>query len=411
MKAVYYLSILFYTWIVRLVSPFNNKAKLWIDGRKDWKKKLAENMSSGDRWIWFHCASLGEFEQGRPVIEKLKEKDPAIKILLTFFSPSGYEVRKNYAGADYICYLPADFPSNASFFIKTVRPEMAVFVKYEFWYYFINQLHKSKIPVILISAIFRPDQIFFKDYGRWYRKILLKYNHIFVQDKKSEGLLKSAGVSNVTVAGDTRFDRVWQIFQSKKDIPVASRFSENAFVVVAGSSWKPDEEMICRWINRSEPEYKLIIAPHLIDEDHLKTLEAMLTVTALRFSQAEGKNLSNFKVLIIDNIGMLSSLYQYGKFAYIGGGFGVGIHNVLEAAVFGIPVVFGPNHRKFSEALRLIDAGGAFPVSTDSDFNHIFQTLTTDPVKRTDAGKKAGYFVSENIGATDVAMKYLLKEK
>ncbi|PKP20165.1 MAG: 3-deoxy-D-manno-octulosonic acid transferase [Bacteroidetes bacterium HGW-Bacteroidetes-21] len=410
MRLVYFLSILFYTWIIRAVSPFNHKAKLWITGRKDWRNKLKNQIKPGEKWIWFHCASLGEFEQGRPVVEKIKERNPGLKILLTFFSPSGYEVRKNYTGADYVCYLPEDFPANASFFVKTVKPEMVFFVKYEFWYFFISALHKSRIPVYLISAIFRPDQIFFRWYGAWYHKILRKYTRIFVQDEASENLLKQSGVTNVIRAGDTRFDRVWQIFQSKKEMDIATQFVDNQFVVVAGSTWKPDEEMICHWINKAAPEFKLIIAPHLIDEEHIQELKSMLKVPTMRYSEAAHVQPKDYKVLIIDNIGMLSSLYQYGQFAYVGGGFGVGLHNILEAAVYGIPVVFGPNYRKFSEAVQLIAQGGAYTVPDASTFECAFRELSTNHQARTDAGKKAGLFVQEHIGAIGVILENVKTE-
>ncbi len=326
MVFVYNLGILIYQFIVTAVSPFNRKAKLWKKGRKKWQSRLLI--------VWFHCASLGEFEQGRPVIEAFREKYSDIKILLTFFSPSGYEIRKNYPKADYIFYLPLDTRRNAIKFIETVNPIATIFVKYEFWYHYLKQLKKRNIPTYIISAIFREDQVFFKPYGNWYRTFLSNFEHLFVQNEKSQELLASIGISNVTIAGDTRFDRVMTNAQAAKTIPLLEQFVLNSKVLVAGSTWQKDEEIIIEYLKKNPYNLKLIIAPHEINPQNIEKFRAKLSVKSMLYTNPDETDLADTQVLIIDTIGILSSVYRYGTIAYIGGGFGVGIHNTLEAAVY-----------------------------------------------------------------------------
>jgi len=350
MKVLYNLGILIFSALAHLVAPFNTKAKLWVEGRKNWEKKITDKIKPGDRTMWIHCASLGEFEQGRPVIEAIKKEIPGIKVVLTFFSPSGYEIRKNYAGADCIIYLPSDTTGNSSKFIKLVNPEFVIFVKYEFWSNYISAVYENSIPLYLVSGIFRPSQSFFKWYGSFFRKMLRKFEKIYVQDQRSQELLKSIGLTNSEVAGDTRFDRVKQLTGTARDIPQLEQFRGKERMFLAGSSWKPDEEIIARYINSSPDKMKWVFAPHEIDLPHIERLEKLFTVKVVRFSRFDD-NSADARVLIIDNIGMLSSAYKYAYIAAIGGGFGKGIHNILEPACWGIPVLFGPKYKKFKEAV------------------------------------------------------------
>jgi len=396
---------------VRLASLFNSKARLWIKGRSGWKENLKKNIDPGKKYLWIHCASLGEFEQGRPVIEAVKEKFPEMKVVLSFFSPSGYEVRKNYPLADYICYLPSDSPSNARYFIETVKPVFAVFIKYEFWYYFINELYKRNIPVYLVSGIFRNDQVFFRTYGKWYRNILKMFTHLFVQDEKSKDLLSGAGINNVTVSGDTRFDRVLNIFNNRKEIEPAKEFSEGSYTIVCGSTWQPDDEILLKWLHHSPENVKFIIAPHEIHESRINWLVSNIKIPSVRFSQYSKGNFRDKRVLIIDNIGMLSSLYGYGKIAYIGGGFGKGIHNVAEAAVYGIPVVFGPNYHKFAEAVGLINHGGAFTVSDYNSLETILNKMYGNINDLEKSSAKASEYIKTRTGATNVFIDFISAKK
>ncbi|MGL4292421.1 MAG: 3-deoxy-D-manno-octulosonic acid transferase, partial [Bacteroidales bacterium] len=351
---LYNTGISLYGMAIRMVAGKNPKAAKMIAGHKVVFDYLKENRKAGDRYLWFHAASLGEFEQGRPLIEQLRISYPEYKIALTFFSPSGYEVRKNYAGADLICYLPLDMPSNVTRFLDILNPEKAFFIKYEFWANYLHELKKRAIPVYLFSAIFRPEQVFFKPYGAFFRKLLRVYDSIFVQDESSRKLLREIGIENVEVAGDTRFDRVLEIRDQAKEIPLICSFTEGAsFVLVAGSSWPKDEDLMIDHFNR-HPEMKLIIAPHEIHESHLTDIIGKLKRPYVKFSQLNEENAKQADCLLIDCIGLLSSIYRYGNAAYIGGGFGVGIHNVLEAAVYDIPVVFGPNYSRFREACNLV---------------------------------------------------------
>jgi len=390
-----------------------------IIGRKNIFERLKTEISNSNnselrtpnfQLIWFHCASLGEFEQGRPLMEKLKLQQPNVKILLTFFSPSGYEIRKNYTGADYIFYLPMDTASNAKKFIEIVKPQKVFFVKYEFWFNYLSELKNRNIPTYLVSGIFREDHHFFKSTGAWFRKQLSAFTHFFLQDDKSIELLNSIGYPNSTLCGDTRFDRVFEVSKNVKQIDLVKQFVGNNKVLILGSSWREDEKIVQSLKLES---LKLIIAPHEIDEKHLSSIEAEFIPllsegllrregagVCLRYSLANENNIKEAQVLIIDNIGMLSSLYQYGTIAFIGGGFGKGIHNILEAATFGLPVIFGPNFHKFAEAKELIKLGGAFSVMDVSEYEKTMDLLSDEQVLKT-ASQISRMYVQGRIGATE----------
>jgi 3-deoxy-D-manno-octulosonic-acid transferase len=399
MKFIYTLIIYIFTGLINIVSLVNHKASLWVKGRRKWASKLKENIGSGENTIWIHCASLGEFEQGRPVIERIKDKAPDIKIVLTFFSPSGYEIRKNYKLADYICYLPADLPGNASEFISIIKPSVAIFVKYEFWNNYISELSKRNIPLYLVSGIFRLDQHFFRWYGGFFRNILKKFTHIFVQDNRSLDLLHDIGIHNVTVAGDTRFDRVKQIAEEAENLPVIEKFKSDERLFLAGSSCRPDEEIIAQYINKFPVKMKWVFAPHEIDKTNIERLEKLFNVKHVRYSQFNETG-ADARVLIIDNIGMLSSAYRYAYIAAIGGGFGSGIHNVLEPACWGIPVMFGPRHKKFREAIDLINENGAMTFDSFGNFSDILDKWLTDELFYLKSAKAASFYINKNTGAT-----------
>lgn len=401
---LYNIGIFVYVLGIKMASVFNLKAKLWVQGRRDWRKRYATNWKLQNidyqACVWIHCASLGEFEQGRPLIEALKQKYSTIKIVLTFFSPSGYEIRKNYNYADYVCYLPIDTRSNALTFIELFQPNLVIFVKYEFWYHYLNILHQKRIPTLLISAIFRANQIFFKWYGNLFKSLLFKFQHIFVQNQHSATLLQSLGLQNVTVAGDTRIDRVLRLAQEAPDFPVMNAFVDNKNILIIGSSWQPDEAILLPFINQYLPaDWKVIIAPHNIGESHLKHIEQGLQVSTIRYSQCTGENIEGVKVLIINNIGMLAALYRYGRIAYIGGGFGTGIHNTLEPIAFELPVIFGPKFQKFEEAIQLTQQGGAFAINNVADFQTIFSFLQIEE-NYTNAIIIAKQYIDNNQGAT-----------
>ena len=403
---LYKIAIFLYSAIVHIASPFNKKAHFFVKGRKKWRKSLIEKIDKNSHYIWFHCASLGEFEQGRPVMEEIKKQFPEYKIALTFFSPSGYEIRKNYELADIVAYLPVDTKKNARDFISLLNPQKVFFVKYEFWHFYISELKKNGIPLFIISAIFRENQQFFKNtpWGNFYRKMLFQFEHIFIQDENSAQLLNSAGITNYTVSGDTRFDRVATIAQNSKNIPIIEKFSRNTPLLVAGSTWKPDEELLVEYINNSK-NTKFIIAPHEVSEANINRLLQMLKIPAIRFSQIENAETDNLRVIVIDSIGLLSSVYRYGNVAYIGGGFGVGIHNILEAATFGLPVIFGTNHSKFKEAVDLTLRGGAFTISSFNQLEDIADTLLYDNEANRKASETCLKYVSENVGSTAQIMK------
>jgi 3-deoxy-D-manno-octulosonic-acid transferase len=405
---IYNLFVTCYWGAIYMASFFGNpKAKLWIKGRKNLFQTLKAQLKPDNQRIWVHAASLGEFEQGRPLIEKIREQHPDVHIVLTFFSPSGYEIRKNYSGADYIFYLPMDSGRNAQRFIDLVNPQKVLFIKYEFWYHYLLTLKKRNIPVYLCSANFRENQMFFKWWGGWYRKMLHFFSHFFVQTATSERLLKSIGLNNLTITGDTRFDRVYDISLQAKDIPCLKTFIGENQCFIAGSTWEPDEELIARYINETARPVKYILAPHEIHAAHIERLEKSIKKRTIRFSNKDNASLADYDVLIIDNIGILSSLYRYGQVSYIGGGFGKGIHNILEAAVFGLPVLFGPNHLKFQEALDLIEEGAAFPINTYDDLKTKLDKLFGSAETLDMTGKIAASYVKRNIGATEKIMKQI----
>jgi len=405
MLLLYNFGIALYKLIVFSVSPFNHKAKLFIRGRKDILETIEKQIDSSKKHIWFHFASLGEFEQGRPVLEEIKQKDPNKRIVVTFFSPSGYEIRKNYPLADGIFYLPLDTRKNAEEFIRLINPEVGIFTKYEFWYHYFQTLHKKQVPLLLISGIFRPDQIFFKWYGGFYRKILSGVSHFFVQNRESVDLLKTLQLSNASLSGDTRFDRVAENARSPKELSLIKQFCGDLPVLIAGSTWPQDEELIRDMFGKAAGPWKLIIAPHEIGSGHISELMKLFP-EALRYTElAAGGLKANGRVLIIDNIGMLSSVYQYAEIAYIGGGFGAGIHNTLEAAAFGLPVIFGPKYHKFQEAKDLLTIGAAISIRNEKELSAAFEKLQKDKT----AGRKAKDYVADKTGSTAQIVKFLDK--
>ena len=405
----YNLFIYVYLLGVAVYSLFNEKVRKMWRGERAAFRVLKEKVDPEAKYVWFHAASLGEFEQGRPLMERLRQEHPEYRILLTFFSPSGYEVRKNYQGADIICYLPLDTPVNAIRFLRLVHPVMAFFIKYEFWYNYLHILKHRNVPVYSVSSIFRPDQVFFKWYGRQYGRVLNCFTHFFVQNEQSRELLAKIGIRNVSVVGDTRFDRVLQIKEAAKQLPVVGTFvSGHPQVFVAGSSWPPDEEIFIRYFNEHR-DWRLIIAPHVIGEDHLKQIEKLLEGRkVVRYTAAEkGASVTDADVLIIDCFGLLSSIYHYGQVAYVGGGFGVGIHNLLEAAVWDVPVFFGPNNQKFQEAQGLKKSGG-FEISDYEAFAVQIDRLAADTAYLKEQGRKAGQFVQSLAGATEEVLAAIL---
>ncbi|MDN5212494.1 glycosyltransferase N-terminal domain-containing protein [Fulvivirgaceae bacterium BMA12] len=398
---LYNFLIQIYGLSIRLASLFNTKAKLFVAGRKNLFDDLSDTFKNHKTPIaWFHCASLGEFEQGRPVMEALKEQMPGYKILLTFFSPSGYEVRKNYQGADFIYYLPLDTGRNARRFIQITQPGIAFFVKYEFWHNYIQELKKQRIPIISFSTIFRADQLFFKPWGGFYRDILRNISHIFVQNDASLQLLKKINIKQASIAGDTRFDRVWKICQQVNTIEKVADFKGDNKLMVIGSSWPEDMEVLVPIINKNK-EVKFIIAPHEIRDSDIKSFENELQHPTIRFSSLNNGEGNRYQVLIIDNVGMLSSLYQFGEFAYIGGGFGKGLHNILEAATFGLPIFFGnKSYAKFQEARDLIELQGAFAIADTSELSVIFDKLYNQPTVWSKTRAANFDYIKQNVGAT-----------
>ena len=404
----YNLIIYLYLLGVAIYSLFNEKVRKMWRGEREAFKILREKVDPQAKYVWFHAASLGEFEQGRPLMEQLRREHPEYKILLTFFSPSGYEVRKNYEGADIICYLPLDTITNARRFLRTIRPVMAFFIKYEFWYNYLHILKHRGVPVYSVSSIFRPEQVFFKWYGRQYGRVLNCFTHFFVQNEMSKELLAKIGITAVSVVGDTRFDRVLQIKEAAKQLQIVETFKQDANVFVAGSSWPPDEEIFIPYFNEHR-DWKLIIAPHVIGADHLKQIEKLLEGRrVVRYTAAKDEEeIGKADVLIIDCFGLLSSIYHYGEIAYVGGGFGVGIHNVLEAAVWDVPVFFGPNNQKFQEAQGLKAAGGGIDFQTYEQFASQMDLFLSDKEKLKVAGESAGRFVQSLAGATGKVLSHV----
>jgi 3-deoxy-D-manno-octulosonic-acid transferase len=407
-RLIYSTSIYVYSLLIRLAALFYPKAKSFIRGRKNWENKLQSIAGLSDRWLWVHCSSLGEFEQGRPVIEKIRREHPEMSILLTFFSPSGYKVRKDYKHADAVMYMPLDTKRNARRFIEILQPRASLFIKYEFWYHHLKALHRSGIPVFLISAVFRPSQVFFKWYGGFFRRMLRFYDTIFVQDKQSESLLNGIH-TETSISGDTRFDRVWEITHEayKNDIPEA--FSqEGKLILVAGSTWIPDETILEKALH-AFPDMKLILAPHETDTNRIEKVEGIFAShQTCMFSQADLKSIKHCRVLIIDSMGFLSKIYRYGDFAYIGGGFGKGIHNTLEAACYGIPVIFGPNFQRFNEAKELMQQEAAFSIDSESELIRRINKLVDDNYRQT-AGEKALNYVKNKRGASQKILEALQK--
>ena len=425
---MYNVIIFLYLCGVAVASLFNEKVRKMWRGERSAIRTIKEKIDPQARYVWFHAASLGEFEQGRPLMEQIRREHPEYKILLTFFSPSGYEVRKNYEGADIICYLPLDTILNARRFLRTIRPVMAFFIKYEFWYNYLHILKHRGVPVYSVSSIFRPGQVFFRWYGRQYAHVLKCFTHFYVQNEISRDLLGKIGITDVTVVGDTRFDRVLQIKAAAKQLPVVESFtpnpsprgegnnkSERSKVFVAGSSWQPDEEIFIPWF-KEHPDWKLIIAPHVISEDHLQKIEEMLegfhverytklaaqedTTPLAPWKGVGGEAEVGGEALIIDCFGLLSSIYRYADVTYVGGGFGVGIHNTLEAAVWDVPVIFGPNNQRFQEAQGLKACGGGLEITCADDFQRIMQHFLDAPSAVSDAGRQSGEFVKQMTGAT-----------
>lgn len=411
---IYNIVIYFVLWGIAIASLFNEKVRKMWHGEREAFKILKQKVDPNAKYIWFHAASLGEFEQGRPLMERIRKDYPQYKILLTFYSPSGYEVRKNYEGADIICYMPVDTRLNAIRFLRLVRPVMAFFIKYEFWSNFLHILKYRNIPTYSVSSIFREDQVFFKWYGRSYAGVLKCFTRFFVQNEESKRLLEGIGITAVDVVGDTRFDRVLQIKEAAKQLPICEAFrtgvasSQSADVphhdfkvFVAGSSWPPDENIFIPFFNEHK-DWRLLIAPHVIAEEHLKLILSLIKgKKVVRYTQTTPEEAAEADVLIIDCFGLLSSMYNYGDVAYIGGGFGVGIHNTLEAAVWNMPVIFGPNNKKFQEAQGLLKSGGGFEINTYEDFSGLMSSLMNDEAFLKQAGDKAGTFVAHLAGATD----------
>ena len=411
---IYNIVIYFVLWGIAIASLFNEKVRKMWRGEREAFRILKQKVDPNAKYIWFHAASLGEFEQGRPLMERIRKDYPQYKILLTFYSPSGYEVRKNYEGADIICYMPVDTRLNAIRFLRLVRPVMAFFIKYEFWSNFLHILKHRNIPTYSVSSIFREDQVFFKWYGRSYAGVLKCFTRFFVQNEESKRLLEGIGITAVDVVGDTRFDRVLQIKEAAKQLPICEAFrtgvasSQSADVphhdfkvFVAGSSWPPDENIFIPFFNEHK-DWRLLIAPHVIAEEHLKLILSLIKgKKVVRYTQTTPEEAAEADVLIIDCFGLLSSMYNYGDVAYIGGGFGVGIHNTLEAAVWNMPVIFGPNNKKFQEAQGLLKSGGGFEINTYEDFSGLMGSLMNDEAFLKQAGDKAGAFVAHLAGATD----------
>lgn len=407
---LYNILIFFYVLAIRIASLFNKKAGLWVKGRKNILRKIEEALSGNSekkKIAWFHCASLGEFEQGRSVIEAFREASPGHLIFLTFFSPSGYEIRKNYTGADHVFYLPPDYPGMASKFIKLLSPDIVFFIKYEYWYNYLAVLKRQGIPTYMVSAIFRPSQPFFRGYGSWFRKQLKNLTWFFVQDDDSEKMLREIGIGQVSVSGDTRFDRVSAIALQKNPVAGMDSFCEGSHVLLAGSTWPEDEKILLPFILENKEKLKLIIAPHEVHKERIAGLMVQLGSGSLKFSEATETNLREARILVIDSIGILAQLYRYAYVSYVGGGFGVGIHSILEPAAFGVPVIFGPNFERFREARELIREGGAVSIKSEEDFRSACTRITGMPGERDRASAVCSAYVTAHKGATAHILKHI----
>lgn len=410
MLFLYNLVVSIAGFFLKIVALFSPKIKLFVEGRKNVFTILEEKIKPTDKTIWFHSASLGEYEQGLPVIEKIKEKHPAHKIIVTFFSPSGYEVRKNNNVADITIYLPLDTKSNAKKFLRLAHPEFAFFIKYEFWLNYLKELEHNKIPTYLISGIFRDNQMFFKWYGGFYRKALTSFTYFFVQNEKSKEKIEALGFKNVIVSGDTRFDRVAAILERDNTVDFIEQFKNNAPTIIIGSSWPKDETLLADYINQASEDVKFIIAPHNIKQDQLSDLKSQINKPTVLFSEKDNsKNFSDYNVFIIDTIGLLTKIYSYGTIAYVGGGFGnPGIHNILEPATFGIPIVIGPNYSNFAEAVELVKIGGCTLISNTLELKQIFDRLLLDQEYREEKSQICKSYIQDNKGATESIMKIVL---
>jgi 3-deoxy-D-manno-octulosonic-acid transferase len=400
MSFLYTSGIAFYTLAIRIAALFNPKAKAWVKGRKGWKSKLKGVFGSDDRILWFHAASLGEFEQGRPVIEAIRKAYPGYKILLTFFSPSGYEQQKDYKGADAVVYLPADCPRNAKFFVSNLKLSLAVFIKYEFWYNYLGALEKHQVPTVFISALIKGNEPFMKWYGGWFRNKLRRVNHFFVQDQPSANSLQRAGINTITISGDTRFDRVADILANKKENRNIERFCRDNKVLLVGSNWPPDDELL-KNIPSQFPDLKIILAPHEVNKERIVQLIATFGADMARYTKDDPDSWLDKQVLILDIIGILSNIYRYADIAYIGGGFASGLHNIQEPAVNGMPVIFGPNYHNFREAVDLVEKGGAFSINTADELNSILSELLENESKFQQASAISKQYMLDNTGATE----------
>lgn len=406
---LYNFGLILYVWAIRLAAPRHRKARLWLEGRKDLYRRMREAIDPEARIVWVHVASLGEFEQGRPIIEEIRKSHPAYKILLTFYSPSGYEIRKDYKGVDYIFYLPVDTPRNARRFLDAARPEIAVFVKYEFWLNLLAELRRRKIRTYIVSAIFRRDSIFFRPYGGLWRQALETFDVLFVQNDESKKLLAELGFDNVLVAGDTRFDRVAEIARAAKHIDIVERFKGDERLFVAGSTWGPDEDLLLQLMNEN-PDVKFVIAPHEMDEGRIARLLAETRGGALRYTQCTPRTgYGSRQLLVLDTVGLLASVYGYATWSYIGGGFGAGIHNTLEAATFGLPVAFGPNYGKFKEARDLVTLGAARAVENYEQLRAWFIPLRDNEQYLQKTCRIAKDYTTRHQGATGIIVKTILR--
>ena len=412
MLFLYNLLLLFASQIVKLLALFSPKIKLFVDGRKIVFETLESKISASDKTIWFHAASLGEFEQGLPVMEKIKKEFPNHKIVVTFFSPSGYEVRKNNSIADACVYLPLDTKSNAQKFLKLVHPDLVFFIKYEYWPNYLNELKKLNINTYLISGIFRENQAFFKWYGGFYRNALKTFDYFFVQNENSKKLLQSLGFNNVKISGDTRFDRVVSILERDNSLDFMDHFKNNTITIVIGSSWPKDESLLVNFINQTNEKIKFIIAPHNIKGNQIQELQNSITKKTVLFSEKENTDLSNYDVLIVDTIGILTKIYSYADIAYVGGGFGnPGVHNILEPATFRIPIVVGPNYNHLSEATALVHQEGCISINTQTELNETLNNLISNEDIRHEKGHICETFVQMNKGATSRILNHILNNK
>jgi 3-deoxy-D-manno-octulosonic-acid transferase len=404
----YTLAIRIFGFLVWAAAPFRRSARLWVDGRRGWHRRLKEAMRGKENPVWFHAASLGEFEQGRPIIERVREAYPEIPILLTFFSPSGYEVRKHFEAVDHVHYLPLDTPGNARRFLDAVRPKLAVFIRYEYWYNLLWAMFRRGIPVVMVSSIFRKDQIFFKPYGSWTRNALRRISRFFVQNEESLALLEAIGVENKEMSGDTRFDRVWAAAQEKRDFPVVERFLSGRKCLMAGSTW-PFDDRLLKEIVPEFPDLKFVIVPHHVDEANIRRVMALYGGQAALYSRGGDQGLEERQVLVVDTIGMLTHLYRLADLAYVGDGFGAGIHSIMEPAAFGMPIFFGPNYRNFQEAVDLVARGGAFAVGGRDDLVEGIRRFAGDEEARRAAARICREYIEEKRGATDRVMRGLVR--